>query len=114
MKLRFSKNQSSGLMGHVEFELRAVLEFTPEESELIDRYGIRNSVLVNREFAHPQTGRHQRLVITLEALMAGQLIRCTDIDEASAYEALMKQACDEFHRRLLAMQAFTGEQEIQF
>jgi hypothetical protein len=114
MKLRFSKSQTRGLLGRVEFELRATVEVTPEESELIERYGARGEVLVNREFLHPQTGRPQRMAITLEALLAGQLFRCTDIDEATAHEAMIKQGCDEFHRRLLAMQAFTGEQEIQY
>ena len=52
MKLHLTKNQSKKLLGGVKFEVKAKVELTDEERELVRRYKLEDEVLVSRKMSN--------------------------------------------------------------
>jgi hypothetical protein len=57
MKLFITRDQAKGLLGGVKFELRARVELTNEEAELVRKYKAQKETLLKKEVKIPFTNR---------------------------------------------------------
>ena len=90
MKLIISRNQASGMLGKVKFELSAQVELTQAERDITKKYKADKEILLEKEIKIPLTGRSIQLAITIGSLIAGQKFKCNDIAEILEYEKNIK------------------------
>lgn len=114
MKLFISKDQAKGLLGGVKFELRAKVELTNEEAELIKKYKADKDVLLKKEIKIPFTGKVLVLDIKIEDLVAGQTFKCSDIGDILETEKNVKEAAENFKNYLEVMKNFGGQEVIEY
>jgi hypothetical protein len=114
MKLYITRDQTERILGGVKFELRARVELTNEEAELVRKYKADKEVLLQREVKIPFTGRSIVLNITIGSLMSGQTFKCNDIAEILEYEKNIKESCEAFKNYLEVMKNFGGEEVIEY
>lgn len=114
MKLKLEKNQPTGLLGKVNFQMVAKVELTKEEKELVDRYKIATEPLLYQEKKIPFTNKVLVININILSLMSGQTFRCKNIAEIIEYEKEVKTACETFKCYLDAMKIFGGTEEIEY
>jgi hypothetical protein len=111
MKLFITRDQAAGLLGGVRFELRARIELTQEEAELVNKYKANKEVLLQKEIKIPFTTKAVLLDIKIGGLMEGQTFKCKDILE---YEKNVKEASETFKNYLEVMKNFGGEEVIEY
>lgn len=114
MKLFITRDQAKGLLGGVKFELKARVELTNEESELVKKYKVDKEVLLQKEVKIPLTGRALNIALTIGSLTNGQTFKCNDIAEILEYENNVKESCKAFKNYLVVMKNFGGEEVITY
>lgn len=114
MKLFLSREQEKGMLGGVKFGLKARVELTNEESELVRKYKADKEVLLKKELKIPFTGRAIVFDITVGSLMTGQTFKCNDIAEILETEENVKESCKNFKNYIEVMRSFGGEEVIEY
>ncbi len=55
MKLILNRAQPTGILGSIKFELKARIDLTPEEAELVKRYHVGKLILLDMKVTIPFT-----------------------------------------------------------
>jgi hypothetical protein len=114
MKLFIVRDQAKGFLGGVKFELRARVELTGEESQLVNKYKADKEVLLQKEIKIPFTSKMVVLDINIGSLVAGQTFKCKDIADILEYERNVKESCETFKNYIDVMKHFGGEEVIEY
>ena len=114
MKLHIRRNQASGMLGGIKFELIGKVVLTQEESDLIKRYKAEKQVLLKKEIKIPFTSRALTLDITIGSLVNGQTFKCEEIGDILETEKELKDSCQTFKLYIEAMKSFGGEEILEF
>lgn len=123
MNLLLRRDQRSGLLGKVIFQLDVRAEISPEEMASIQRYKLANTLLYTKsEMVDPGSGllglasrlafHAMNISITVADLVHGKRIECKDILEMLAVEAQITEAAQTFKQILNAATHFGGEEAI--
>lgn len=114
MKLLLAKNQSKGLMGGVSFEVKARVELTQEEQELVKHYKLENEVLLSKKmvgfWGQPLD---QTVQVSVKNLLNGENYKCKDLGEVIAYSDSLKSACKTLWVYLNVARSFGGQEVIE-
>ena len=128
MKLLLTKAQSKGLLGGVKFEVKAKVELTDEERELVRRYKLEDETLVSRKVSNMLgqladsnmvgeltggkfTGRE--VSITVTNLINGDTYKCKDLNEVMNYSDQLVDGCETLKAYLEVARGFGGEEVIE-
>jgi hypothetical protein len=144
MQLKLRRSQRSGgmLASKVIFSLDARTDLTPDEKDLVSKYGLGKLVVYDSEarkksaeaaYGHfdeagsSSIGRSLwkntrglasaammalALRVTVDGLTAGQHIECKDLDELLGAEAAILNACKNLKGYLETAQTFDGREEV--
>ncbi|MBV8977694.1 MAG: hypothetical protein JO261_05670 [Alphaproteobacteria bacterium] len=124
MKLLIRRDQRSGMMGKVIFQLDVRAELSDEERRSIDKYKLGKEVLYSRDEApnvDPQTlkGLGKLLVaaalnitVSVNDLVNGKRIEAKDILEMLSAEEQIREAAKNFNAVLHAAAKFGGEEVV--
>ena len=106
MKLYLMKDQAKKgmLKKSIKFAIRARVELTDEEQELVQRYK-------QFDFNIVDFGKES---ISLQSLMNGQTLEQESIDLMIKLERILKEACEKFSLYLQVMKEFGGEEVFEF
>lgn len=104
MKLIIKREQDKGFLGGISFVLKAKVELTPEEEELVNKYKARKEVLYTKG----------ELRYTISSLLDGVTDKCKDITILLNNEEVYKEACKHFRTLLDVMATFGGEEVIEY
>ena len=113
MKLFITRDQASGLLGGVKFELRTRVQLTNEEAQLVKKYKVEKEVLMKKKLelmGVPFT----TINLEIGSLTAGQTFKCNNIAEILEYEKNVREACEAFQNYLQVMKNFGGEEVIEY
>ena len=114
MKLLLTKAQSKGFLGGVKFEVKAKVELTAEESELVRHYNLEDEVLVSRKMSEVLgvvlSGEES---ITVKGLISGDTYKCKDLNEVMAYSGQLVDVCETLKAYLEVARGFGGEEVIE-
>ncbi len=114
MKLHIKRNQASGMLGGVKFELNGHVVLSPDEADLVKRYKAEKQVLLKKEVKIPLTSRVLILDVTIGSLVNGQNFKCEEIGDILEYESQLKLSCQNFKAYIEAMRSFGGEEVLEF
>lgn len=114
MKLYITRDQAKGLLGGVKFELRAKVELTKEENDLVNKYKADKEVLLQEEIKIPFTQKVVLLDIKIGSLIMGQTFKCKDIADILEYEKNVKEACETFKEYIEVMKNFGGKEVVEY
>ena len=115
MRLSIRRNQTSGVLGGVKFELQGKVQLTDAEMALVKKYKVEKEVLLKKEGLRiPFTGRVIVINLTIGSLINGQTFKCEDISEIMEYEKNLKESCSACKQYLEIMRTFGGEEIVEF
>lgn len=109
MKLIIKREQDKGFLGGISFILKARVELTPEESDLIKKHKTHKQVLLSG-----QTRFGGTVDWRIENLTSGVAQKCKDVAEVINTEELLKEVRGTFKTFLAVMASFGGEEVIEF
>jgi len=123
MNLLLRRDQRSGLLGKVIFQLDVRAEISPEEMTNIQRYKLGNTMLYTKsEIVDPGSGllglasrmafHAMNISVTVADLVQGKRIECKNILEMLAVEGQIREAALTFKQVLDAAAHFGGEEVI--
>ncbi|MDD2228946.1 MAG: hypothetical protein PHY48_06010 [Candidatus Cloacimonetes bacterium] len=112
MKLTISRDQAKALLGGVNFELRAHVQLTQQESEIIKKYKAHKEVLLSKEMS--LFGNKFNIDIKIGDLVDGQAFKCKDISQIIETEKNIKEACASLKNYILVMNSFGGEEVFEY
>lgn len=136
MKLKLRRSQKAGLTGNVTFKLFFIVDLSPDEAAALKKYKFGKTIVYETPkgaratdavhaagAAGSLTGVGKGLVSTLAAkamgdilsvndMVSGKEISCTDIAEMIAAEEQIREACQGLARILFVCQHFDGEEVI--
>jgi len=114
MRLHIARDQAKGFLGGVKFELRAKVELTNDESELVRKYKVEKEVLLKKQVRLLFTDRVVDIHLTIATLVAGESFKCGDIGEILEYEQNIKESCKVFKEYIEMMRSFGGVEIVEF
>lgn len=123
MNLLLRRDQRSGLLGKVIFQLDVRAEISQEEMANIQRYKLGNTVLYTKsEIVDPGSGllglasrmafHAMNISVTVADLVQGKRVECKNILEMLAVEGQIREAALTFKQVLDAAAHFGGEEVI--
>jgi hypothetical protein len=123
MNLLLRRDQRSGLLGKVIFQLDVRAEISREELASIQRYKLGGTMLYTKnEMVDPGSGllglasrlafHAMNISVTVNDLVQGKRIECKDILEMLAVEGQIREAALTFKQVLDAAAHFGGEEVI--
>ena len=114
MQLLLTKGQSKGLLGNVKFEVKAQVQLTDEERELIRHYNLQNEVLLSRKlnniWGQPTD---EDVKVTVSNLLNGETYKCKDLGEVITYSDNLVNACETLKAYLAVANDFGGQTVIE-
>jgi len=114
MRLHIRRNQASGVLGGIKFELTGKVELSADELALVKRYHAEKQVLLKKEIKIPFTSRALSLDLTIGSLLNGQTFKCEEIGDIISYEQELKIGCQTFKAYIETMKSFGGEEVLDF
>ena len=110
MKLLLTKSQSKGVFGGVKFEVKAEVELTDDEKQLIRHYNLESEVLLSKK-AVTIWGQATDVDvnITVSNLLNGEVYKCKDLSEVVAYSDNLVNACKTLKSHLRVARDFGGQ-----
>ena len=114
MQLLLTKSQSKGLLGSVKFEVKAQVQLTDEEQELIRHYNLQGEILVSKKLINiwgQPTG--EDVSVTVSNLLNGEVYKCKDLGEVIAYSDNLVNACETLRAYLEVARDFGGQVVIE-
>lgn len=123
MQLILRRNQKSGFTGKVTFQLDVRADLTNEERRAISTYKLGKSVLYEQNtlvdrgagllgLASRLTHKAMNVSVSVDDLVNGKHIECSDIVEMLAVEDQLKEAAMVFKQVLNAATHFGGEEVV--
>lgn len=112
MILKIVRDQSKALLGGINFELKAQVELTSEEAELIKKYKAHKEVLLSKEMN--LLGNKFDIAIKIADLVDGQAFKCKDIAQILETEENVKEACKSMKNYIMVMKSFGGQDTYEF
>jgi hypothetical protein len=123
MNLLLRRDQRSGLLGKVIFQLDVRAEISQEEMTNIQRYKLGNTVLYTKsEIVDPGSGllglasrmafHAMNISVTVADLVQGKRVECKNILEMLAVEGQIREAALTFKQVLDAAAHFGGEEVV--
>lgn len=115
MKLLLTKNQSKGLMGGVSFEVRAQIQLTEHEQQIVQYYKLGNEVLLSKPLVNiwgQPTATN--IEVRLGQMLQGTNFKCKDLGEVISYSESAKSACSTLKTYLAVASTFGGQEVIDF
>ncbi|MDP2331833.1 MAG: hypothetical protein Q8M19_14175 [Reyranella sp.] len=123
MKLLLRRDQKSGLIGGISFQLNVRADLSPEEKKNISRYKLGKTVLYSRgAMADGGSGllglasrlafKAMNISVSVDDLTDGKQIECKDIIEMLAVEDQIREASKTFKLVLEAAATFGGEEVV--
>lgn len=117
MELLLTRDQKSGLMGGIKFQLTAKAQLTPEEAEAVKKYKMNDTILYEKASERPDPNSFMSLAahrlsvprVDVGDLIRGKTIEAKDILEIIDAEQQLKVAGKNFHMMLMAAATFGGE-----
>jgi len=125
MQLLIRRDQRSGMLGKVIFQLDVRAQLTDDERKNIDKYRLGKEVLYSRDKApnvDPNTlaGLGKMLIahalnisVSVNDLVNGKRIEAKDILEMLAAEEQIREAAKNFNAALQAAAHFGGEEVVE-
>ena len=116
MQLLLRRDQKSGIMGGIKFNLNVQAQLTPEEKAYVKKYGMSNTLLYQSPGGESKglIGTLLQLNITVSDLIDGKTIECKSILEILGAQEQLKEASRCFHQMLMAAAKFEGEEVLTF
>ena len=116
MKLILSQNQSKGMMGmgSVNFEVKAQVQLTPEEQDLIRHYKLENEVVLNRPELYFGQPTGEKIQVTVKQLLNGEALKCRNLNQVLEYTEGAKSACENLKVWLEVAAQFGGQEVIEY
>jgi hypothetical protein len=123
MNLLLRRDQRSGLLGKVVFQLDVRAEISREEMSAIERYRLGDTVLYSKgELVDRGSGllglasrvafKAMNISVSINDLVRGKRIECKDIVEMLAVQEQIKEAAGTFKEVLNAAVHFGGEEVV--
>ena len=123
MNLLLRRDQRSGLLGKVVFQLDVRAEISAVEKTAIDRYKLGDTVLYTKgELADRGSGllglasrvafKAMNISVSVNDLVRGKRVECKDIVEMIAVQEQIKEAAATFKEVLNAAVHFGGEEVV--
>ena len=109
MKLLLTKSQSKGLLGGVKFEVKAEVELTDDERQLIRHYNLENEILLSRKSVIWGQLTEADVNITVSNLLNGEVYKCKDLSEVITYSDNLVSACKTLKSHLTVARDFGGQ-----
>jgi len=124
MQLLLRRDQRSGMIGKVTFELDARVEISEAEKAHVKKYKLGRDVLYEKikmdltgsgmiGVAARLASKAVNIKVTVDDLVGGKHFECKDIIEMSAIEEQLREACEMFKVILDTCAQFGGEEIIQ-
>ena len=125
MKLLIRRDQRSGMLGKVIFQLDVRAELSEEERRNIDKYKLGKEILYSRDEApnvDPQTlkglgklllASALNITVSVNDLVNGKRIEAKDILEMLSAEEQIREAARNFNAVLQAASHFGGEEVVE-
>ena len=115
MILTITKNQNKGMMGGVSFEVRAKVQLTEEERNLVEHYKLRNEILFQKHLVNLWGKPTEKSsTVRVAELVDGATYKCKDLNEVMGYTESVKEACEALKTYLLLARSFGGEEVYEF
>ena len=116
MTLTITNSQAKTMMGMgaVAFEVKALVQLTPEEQSLVKLYRLDNETLVSKPemlFGSP-TGN--KILVTVKQLLSGEAFKCKDLTQVISYKRELKDSCDVLKNWLEVCRDFGGKEVHQY
>ncbi len=112
MKLYITRDQAKGTFGGMKFILKAKVELTDEERNLIKKYKADKEILFQSEAKI--LGKPISFNIAIGSLVAGENFKCKDIAEILETEKIVKESCEMFKNYIEAMKNFGGQEVAEY
>jgi hypothetical protein len=117
MELLLTRDQQSGMLGGIKFQLTAKAKLSSDESAAVKKYKMADTILYEKQGERPDPtsfmslARHRFTVprIQVRDLVDGKTIETKDILEILDAEEQLKDSAKAFHRMLNAAATFGGE-----
>lgn len=113
MKLILTKNQSKGIMGGISFEVKAKVELTQEEQNLIKHYKLENEILLSKKKVFFGQTLDETVQVSVKNLLNGESYKCKDLGEVITYSDNLKSACNTLWTYLNVARGFGGQEIIE-
>lgn len=111
MKLVMTRGQSKGMMGAVTFEVKAQVQLTEEERQLIQHYKLETEVLFSKKMVNIWGQPTDNDVkVTVRQLVNGEGYKCKDLSEVIGYSDSLKSACGTLKAYLDVARGFGGQE----
>jgi RNase P subunit RPR2 len=112
--LFIERDQASRILGGVKFILKARVQLTRQELELVNKYSVKDEILYQQEIRINFASKATTLTITIRVLLKGTVFKCKSLGAIQKYEVGIKEACAHFVECLELMRTFGGSETIKF
>ena len=112
MILRISRSQSKTTSGVILFELKAQIDFTKEEADIVNKYKAQADAVVAYE--SQVLGTLDEHAISFDELVKGRVFRSTSIADIKSTEDALQDLCEILKESLMDMQSFEGGDTYHF
>ena len=101
------------MIGGVSFEVRAQVQLTDEERQLIQHYKMENEVLFSKKMINIW-GQPTDLdvKVSVRQLVNGEGYKCKDLGEVISYSDSLKTACSTLKSYLDVARSFGGQEVV--
>ena len=122
MELLITRNQKTGIIGGIKFQLTAKAKLSADETTAVSKYKMGDTILYEKPNDGPSSNSltsalvHRFAVprVSVSDLVNGKTIETKDIIEILDAESQLMIAAKNFHRILSAAATFGGEVVHQF
>lgn len=115
MKLILTKDQSKGMMGKVSFEVKAEIELSDEEANLIKHYKLENEILFQKKIVTIWGQPTDDFIdVRVKDLLSGEVYKCKSLNEVISYSDSLKSACVNLKSYLEIAKSFGGKEVVEF
>ena len=114
MQLLLTKSQSKGLLGSVKFAVKAQVQLTDEEQELIRHYNLQSEILLSKKLINIWgQPTDEDVNVTVSDLLNGETYKCKDLGEVITYSGNLVDACETLKAYLAVARDFGGQTVIE-
>ena len=114
MKVSIKKSQEKGMLGGVSFKIKANVELSDEERNLIKHYNMGSSILLSRKRKNIWGElTNEEVKIMVNEFVNGQVFSCKSLEDIISFEESIKEAAKTLKAYLLVAKNFEGEETIE-
>ena len=129
MQLKLKRSKTYGVMGDLAFKLFAIVDLDEDEQRALTTYGFGSSAVYRspegeaaaqnmrrsgsiRSMLGFASAKMRNQILTVNDLVKGKEIICSDITDMLAAEEQVREGCESLSQILYACQTFEGEEII--